>query len=73
MVRDFDTIEEWQQLLWGNRTAGSEIVKCCYTIFYLLGSSVNAPGRCWDSLIAFQTVGTYRRGKESKPGPKEKV
>ena len=46
MARDFDTIEEWQQLLWDNRTAGSEIVKCCYTMFCRLGSSMNTPVRC---------------------------
>lgn len=57
MVRDFDTIEEWQQLLWDDRAAGSEIVKCCYRMFCLLGSSVNIPVRCWDSSVAFQAVG----------------
>lgn len=32
IVRYFYAIEEWQQLLWDNRTAGSETVKCCYGI-----------------------------------------
>lgn len=46
IVRYFYAIEEWQQLLWGNRTAGSETVKCCYMVFCFLGSSVNTPVRC---------------------------